>query len=161
VRGLTAREVPLLYWTASAWGGAISLSKDQPELVAQVPAVEALIDRALELDEAYSRGAIHTFLVTYEMSRRGAASEPAERARRHFERAVELSGGRDAAPFVALAEAVCVQKQDLQGFEALLARALAVDPDADPDARLVNLVMQRRARWLLSLRSDLFLTADP
>jgi predicted anti-sigma-YlaC factor YlaD len=62
---------------------------------------------------------------------------------------------------VALAEAVCVQKQDLQGFEALLARALAVDPDADPDARLVNLVMQRRARWLLSLRSDLFLTADP
>ena len=33
--------------------------------------------------------------------------------------------------------------------EALLKRALAVDPDARPEWRLSNLVSQRRARWLL------------
>ena len=45
-------------------------------------AVEALIDRALALDESFDRGAIHTFLISYEMVRQGATGDPAERARR-------------------------------------------------------------------------------
>jgi predicted anti-sigma-YlaC factor YlaD len=157
VRVGTTADVPLLYWTAAAWGGAISLSKDHPELVAQIPAMEALIDRALELDDSYGRGAIHGFLITYEMSRQGAPGDPAARARAHFDRAMVFSEGRDASPLVALAEAVAVQQQDAKEFESLLERALAIDPDAHPDTRLQNMVMQRRARWLLSRKAELFL----
>jgi hypothetical protein len=160
VRAATRADVPLLYWTAIAWAAAISLSKDTPELVAQIPAMEALMDRALELDESYGRGAIHTFLVTYEMSRQGAPGDPAARARAHFERAMALSEGKNAAPLVALAEAVAVRRQDLKEFESLLNRALAVNPNADPDTRLLNLVMQRRAHWLLSRKAELFLIED-
>jgi predicted anti-sigma-YlaC factor YlaD len=156
----TTEDVPALYWTAVAWAGAIALSKDKPETVAELPQAEAMIDRALELDESYDRGAIHAFLITYEMSRSGGTGDPAWRARAHFDRAVELSKGQDAAPFVSLAEAVSIQKQDADEFSSLLDRALAIDPDADPDTRLANLVMQRRARWLLSKKSDLFLPAD-
>jgi len=156
----TKKDVPLLYWTACAWAGAISLSKDNPDLVAQVPAMEALIDRALELDESFDHGAIHGFLISYEMNRQGAAGDPAARARQHFERAMALSGGREAAPLLALAEAVAVQKQDVKEFDSLLQQALAINPDANPEKRLVNLVMQRRARWLLSRKSELFLIAQ-
>lgn len=150
-------DVPLLYWTALAWGAVISVSKDDPHRVAEIPQMEALIDRALELDEAYGEGAIHTFLITYEMSREGAPGRAVDRSRHHFERAMELSGGRLAGPLVTLAEAVCVQEQEVQEFDRLLDRALAVDPDADPDNRLINLVMQQRARWLQSRREELFL----
>jgi hypothetical protein len=122
--------------------------------------MEALVDRALELDESYDRGAIHTFLITYEMSRQGAPGDPAARAREHFERAMALSEGKNAAPLVALAEAVAVKRQDLKEFESLLSRALAVNPNADPDTRLLNLVMQRRAHWLLSRKAELFLIED-
>jgi predicted anti-sigma-YlaC factor YlaD len=160
VRAATKADVPLLYWTAAAWGAAISLSKDNPGLIAQIPAMEALIDRALELDESHGRGAIHTFLVTYEMSRQGAPGDPAARARAHFERALALSEGKDAGPLVALAEAVTVQQQDVKEFESLLKRALAINPDANPDTRLLNVVMQRRARWLLSRKAELFLIED-
>jgi predicted anti-sigma-YlaC factor YlaD len=66
-----------------------------------------------------------------------------------------------AGPLVSLAEAVSVQNQDAAEFRALLDRALAIDPEARPEWRLVNLVMQRRARWLLSRTDDLFLTAAP
>ena len=66
VRPLGRQDVPLLYWTAASWGLAISLSKDQPDVVADVPIVEAMIDRALELDESFDSGAIHSFLITYE-----------------------------------------------------------------------------------------------
>jgi len=147
-------EAGLLYWTGAAWAASIGLSKSDPESVAELPAVEALVDRALELDEAYERGAIHTFLVGYEMVRQGAPGDPAERARRHFARAVELSGKGDAAPYVALAEAVCVPAQRRAEFGSLLGAALAVDA---PENRLANLVMQRRARWLLARSDRLFL----
>lgn len=157
VRAATTADVPLLYWTAAAWAAAIALSKDNPALIAQIPAMEAVMDRALELDEGYGRGAIHTFLIAYEMHRRGASGDPAARAREHFERAMVLSDGKNAAPLVALAEAVTVQRQDVKEFASLLNRALAIDPGANPDTRLLNLVMQRRARWLLSQKADLFL----
>jgi len=157
----TKKEVPLLYWTAAAWASIISLSKDNPNLVGEIPAMEALIDRALELDEGYANGSIHTFLITYEMIRARAVGDPAVRARKHFVRAMELSHGTDASPLVALAEAVTIQLQDPKEFESLLTRALAINPDAHPENRLVNLVMQRRARWLLGRKSELFLTNAP
>ena len=157
----TPRDVALLYWTALSWAGAISLSKDNPDLIAEMPIVEAMMDRALELDEAFDCGALHTYFITYEMSRPGGAGDPAARSRQHFERALALSGGQQAGPMVSLAEAVCVQKQDLKQFESLLKQALAINPDARPEWRLANLVMQRRAKWLLSRTEQLFLRAGP
>lgn len=161
VRATTLRDVPYLYWTAVSWAAAIALSKDNPELVADLPLVEALIDRALELDESFDHGAIHSFLISYEMSRRSGSGDPAARSRKHFTRACELSGGRLAAPFVALAEAVTIQKQDVKEFDSLLKSALSIDPDLRPESRLINLVMQRRARWLLSRKEELFLISSP
>lgn len=152
-------DVPLLYWTAAAWGAAMSVSKEVPEIVADQLIVEALIDRALELDETFGAGAIHSFLITYEMARQGVAGNPAERARRHFDRAVALSGGRAAGPYVAIAEAVSLPAQDRAGFEGFLRQALAIDLAAKPEWRLENTVMQQRARWLLARAPDLFLGA--
>ena len=62
---------------------------------------------------------------------------------------------------VSFAEAVCVQKQDLKEFETLLHQALAINPDLKPEWRLANLVMQRRAKWLLSRTDQLFLRSSP
>ena len=102
VAAMKKQDVPLMYWTAASWGAAISLSKDNPDLVADQPAVQALIDRALELDEAWNQGSIHSFLIGYESSRIGGEGDPAERARRHFDRAMELSKGELASPLVEL-----------------------------------------------------------
>jgi len=160
VRTATKKDVPLLYWTAASWGAAISLSKNNPDLVADQGIVEALIDRALVLDETFDNGAIHSFLITYEASRNGAVGDFAVRSRQHFERAMQLSAGNQAGPLVSLAEAVSVQKQDRKEFEALLNRALAIDGNAMPEFRLANLVMQRRARWLLKRTDELFLEEE-
>jgi predicted anti-sigma-YlaC factor YlaD len=157
VAATSRADVPLLYWTAAAWGAAIALAKDNPDLIADQPIIEALIDRALVLDEGFGHGAIHGLLISYEMVRPGAAGEPAARARRHFDRAVALSDGGQAGPFVTLAESVALPRQDRAEFEALLQRAIAVAPDARPELRLLNLVMQRRARWLLGRTDELFL----
>jgi len=155
-RVISVKEVPLLYWTAASWGEAISLSKDNPDLIADQPIVEALIDRAYRLDPDFEAGAIDGFLITYEPSRQGAKGDPLARSREHFARAVALSRGQLAGPYVSLAETVSVQKQDRAEFQSLLNHALAVDPDARPEWRLENLLMQRRARWLLAQVNELF-----
>jgi len=157
VLAATAREqVPLLYWTALAWAAAISLGKDSPSLVAGLPAVDALVTRAAALDPDYGEGALHSFLIGYEMSRPNAAPDAAQRARRHFMRAVELSKGRHAGPYVSLAESVAVASRDRREFESLLNSALAVDTGARPEWRLANLIIQRRALWLRTRADELF-----
>ena len=160
VKSAKIDDVPWLYWTAVSWAAAIADAKDNPDLIADLPIVEALIDCALQLDESFDRGAIHSFLITYETSRAGAEGKPEDRARKHFDRAMELCGGQLAGPLVALAEGVAVQSQNVAEFKNLLNRALAINPDAKPEWRLVNLVMQRRARWLLSRTDELFLLSD-
>ena len=157
VRAASARDVPLLYWTAVSWGAAISLSKDRPDLVADQPIVEALIDRAYELNPDFDHGAIDQFLISYEPARQGAQGDFAERAKKHFVRAIVLTDGRLASPYVAYAESVSIQKQNRAEFESLLHDALAVDPEIRQEWRLSNLIMQRRARWLLSREDELFL----
>lgn len=157
VKVATVDDVPLLFWTAAAWGSAISLSKDNPALVSDQPVVEALLDRALELDEDFDGGAIHGVLISYEMARQGLQGDPALRSKKHFDRAMELSQGKLASPLVSYAESVSVEKQNRAEFKALLEKALAIDPDAAPESRLLNLVAQRRARWLLGRVDDLFI----
>ena len=153
---LRRSDVPFLYWTAASWAGAIHLAKDDPETVADLPVVEALMDRALALDESFGDGALHALLISYESSRPGGAAGAEERARSHFRRAVELSGGKLAGPMVALAEAVAAPRQDRKEYEDLLDKALAIDVDAKPEWRLQNLVLQRRARWLLDHAEERF-----
>ena len=151
------KDVPLLYWTAASWGSAISLAKDDPQLIGDLPIVEALIDRALELDESYGEGAIHSFLITYEMIRQGGPEDPVIRAREHYQRAVELSNGNQASPYVVLAEAVSIPEQNKDEFQSLLRQALAINPDENPEWRLANLITQHRANWLLEHTEELFL----
>jgi predicted anti-sigma-YlaC factor YlaD len=160
VQRCTREDVPLLYWTAAAWASAITTGKDQPDLIADLPLIEALIDRACTLDESFDSGAIHVFLTAYELSRPGGTGDPVARARGHFERALALSGGASAGPLVTYAENVCVRRQDRAQFESLLQQALAIDPDAKPEWRLANLVLQMRARRLLARTDDLFLATS-
>jgi len=155
--GTKGQDVPLLYWTAAAWGAAIALSKDNADLLADQPILEALVDRALILDESYAQGAIHSFLITYEMVRPNGGGDPATRARSHFTRALDLSDRQQAGPYLSLAEAVALPAQDRTQFVALLQAALAIDADARPEWRQLNLTYQRRARWLLSRLDDLFI----
>ncbi len=149
-----ADDVEVLFLLSAAWGLAISNALT-PELVADLPAVRALLERALELDEDYDRGSLHSALITIEALPPELGGSP-ERARAHFDRAIELSEGLDAAPFVAFAVGVLVPAENRAEFQQRLDQALAIDPDEDTSLRLLNKVNQTRARMLLDHIDDLF-----
>ena len=150
-------DVPALYWNAAALGLGISVSKNDAEMLAHLPEVEAMLERALELDESWNEGALHAFQVTLASARPGQPDYP--KIRRHFDRALQLSGGSQAGLYVAYAEAASINKQDRSEFVSLLNKALAIDPDQYKDVRLANIVAQERARWLLERVDDLILDA--
>ena len=148
-------DVETLYYLGGAWMLAVSLGLDQPALVADLPSARALLDRALALDPGYSRGALHSAFITLE-SVGETMGGSYDRAREHFARAVELSDGLDAGPYVALASGVSVAEENRAEFRELLETAVAIDPDVETSNRLLNLVAQRRARSLLDHVDDLF-----
>jgi len=150
-----AADVPLLYWTAASWGLAISLGIDQPELAVDLPNVRVLADRALALDEKWSKGAIHELFITLDSLPEALGGNPA-RAKEHFDKAVELQQGLSPGPYVSLATGVVVSSQDRAEFERLLKTALSIDPEKDPPNRLITLVTQQRARVLLDRIDERF-----
>lgn len=152
----TKDDAPFLYWGGASWAGALSAAKDDVALIGELPIAGAMVSRVLELDEGFERGAAHEFLISYEGSRPGGSGSL---AREHYRRALEISGGQRASVHVALAEAVTIREQNLTEFRALIAAALAVDPDKVPNLRLANTIARRRARWLQSRIPDLFVEA--
>ena len=156
VEGMRKADVPALYWTGAAWGSAISADKSDMALIGDLPSVTAIMEKALELDESWNRGAIHEFFIIYDAGRTAAEGGGAESAETHFQRAMELNEGQSVAPLVALAESVCVKQQDRERFESLLKQALETDIDPFPQYRLANILAQQRAKYLLANVDGLF-----
>lgn len=150
----TSDDADALYWAGAGWAAATSLDKEDLDLVAELPVAASLVGRILEINEEFDRGAAHEFFVSYEGARPGGSTDA---ARRHFARALILSQGKRASVYLALAETVVVGEQAAAEFRQLLDKAMAIDPDKAPELRLANVIAQRRARWLLSRMSDLFL----
>jgi hypothetical protein len=72
---MTIENLETLYWTGVAWSAAISLGKDYPALIAGLPTVDAIVDRATALDPDFDDGGLHTFLISFEMGRPTAGAE--------------------------------------------------------------------------------------
>jgi len=156
VSRLQRDDVPLLYWTVASWAGAIAANKRDLELVGDLPLIASLLDRALQLDEAWDQGALHEFAISFDPARPEGTT--LQKQRQHFERARQLTKGEKISPLVTYAQAVSGPAQNKREYEALLKEAASFDVE-QPKARkhrLANVLAQRRARYLLAHEDDVF-----
>ncbi len=157
--GTVKYDVDEIYWLGASWGSAIAVGVDQPDLVADFPVVRTLMEKALALDEDYADGAIHEVFITLDGMSPSMGGDAAK-ARKHFERAVELSKGKSASAYVAMAASVAQPAQNKDEFLKLLDQALAINADDEPNTRLATLIAQKRARILQSRVDELFTDGD-
>ena len=143
-------EIGVAYWAAASWGGFISLSKDDPNIVADLPLAVRLAQLAWGKSPNYAEGALSSLMGSFESSRPGGSRE---QALIYFDQAIAASAGKSAGPFVAKAEGIALPAGDRVAFEALLHQALAA---CDSRRDLQNEVMRERAQWLLETAGDLF-----
>lgn len=143
-------EIGVAYWAAASWGGYISLSKDQPEVVADLPQVIRLAHLAWETQPDFGEGALASLMGALEVARAGGSRH---QAMAYFDQAIAASAGQSAGAFVAKAEGIALPAGDRSAFEALLQQALAA---STLRRDLQNEVMRERAQWLLDTADDLF-----
>ena len=141
----------------AAWGGVSASLSLRPLTDAQSEQlVGSLLDRAMQLDEAYDQGALHEFALTFDPARPEGTTP--QKQRQHFERCRQLSQGERISYLVTYAQSVSATTQNKREYEALLKEAASFDVD-QPKARknrLENVLAQRRAVWLLAHEEDVF-----
>jgi hypothetical protein len=147
---LTQAQVPLAYWAAASLGGWISMSKDEPDLVADLPLSMRLAELAWKANPDYGNGALASLMGTLEAAKVGGSKH---KTQAYFDQAIKLSRGKDAGPYVAKAEGVALPAEDKKMFEQLLNQALDISKQ---HRSLQNEVMRERAQWLLASMDDLF-----
>lgn len=147
---LRAEQVELAYWAAASWGAYIALSKDDPDAVADLPAVVRLAQWAWNTAPGHGNGALASLMGTLEAARPGGSSA---RATQFFDQAITLGDGKNAGPYVAKAEALALPAGDRPAFEVLLRQALKASAQRRD---MSNQVMHNRAEWLLGMADDLF-----
>ncbi|MBS1145493.1 MAG: hypothetical protein H6R14_2899 [Proteobacteria bacterium] len=150
---LSPARVGLAYWAATAWGGWISLSKDDPDVVADLPQAVRLTRLAWAADPEWGQGALTGLLATFEAARPGGSQA---QALAWFDQAIAQGGSNNAGALVGKAEGHALPAGDRDLFESLLKQALAVEDAPDSPQALQNEVMRRRAAWLLEQAPDLF-----
>jgi predicted anti-sigma-YlaC factor YlaD len=153
-------DVPALYWSAAAGLSAFSLDPFDIDLGMRIMEFYALIERAYELDPDFNQGALDEFLLLFYASIPAGMGGDISKVEIHFERALEKSAGLSAGTYVAYAQAVCIPAQNYDKFKEMLDKALAIDVDANPSNRLVNIISQRKARFLLASAGRFFIDYD-
>jgi len=151
---LRVDDLPATYWYTAALGRAITTDLGDAALLVQGRTVKALLDRGLDMDEAWGKGAFHELYMGVP-AQLGGSPEVAEA---HFARAMELNQGTSVGPMVSLAEAVYKPRQDREGYTTVLNEVLAFDPDLHRETRLTNILAQQYAQWLLSKTDEFFWT---
>jgi hypothetical protein len=147
---LTQAQVPLAYWAAASLGGWISMSKDEPDVVADLPLSMRLAELAWQVNPAYGEGALASLMGTLEGAKVGGSRQ---KVQAYFDQAIALGAGKEAGPLVAKAEGVALPTEDRKQFEQLLKQAIDISQE---NRSLQNEVMRERAQWLLSVVDELF-----
>ena len=155
LRATDEKDVANLYSLGTAWAGWIQASSEDMNAVAQLPYVEAVINRIVELDETYDDGGVYIYLGVLSILLPPSLGGQPELARQHFERAVELSRGTNLLAKVVFAERYARLMFDRELHDRLLQEVLAADPYI-PGRTLSNTYAQQRARELLASSDQYF-----
>lgn len=153
-------DTDLLYWTALGWLAAFSVNPFDMDLGQTVPRTRAMIERVQALNPDFGHGSLDSFYVGYYGSLPAVLGGDPSKARDYFAKAQAKAGKTDTSSLMALATTVSVNEQNAAEFKSLLERVLAFDVNSAPDNRLVNILNQRKARWLLAHIDDFFIETD-
>ena len=152
----THLDVKGLFWTAMPLASAVNLSKEDVEMIAWVPKAKALIARVLELEPGYYDAAPHMiFGALYGSMGKMLGGDP-DKAKKHFEKALELTKRRFLLVQVMYAMTAAVQNQDRALFDKLLKEVAEADLSIYPEQTLANVAAKRRGKRLMTKADELF-----
>lgn len=156
LNALGKKDIPYLFWAATCWANWISLNLDSMEALAELPRVEMMMKRVLELDEGFYYGGPHLFMGIWYASRPKIAGGDLKKAQGHFLKALDLGQGKFLMAYVYYANYYARQTLDKDLFVSTLQKVLEARADIFSDLTLLNTVAQKKAKELLSRVEEYF-----
>jgi hypothetical protein len=156
VTRLGKKDLPYLFWSATCWANWINLNLDSMEAISELPRVEWMMKRALELDEGFYYGGPHLFMGIWLTSRPKIAGGDLKKAQEHFLKALDLGHGNFLMAYVYYANYYARKTMDKDLFTSTLQKVLETPADISPDLILVNTVAKKKAKELLSHTEEYF-----
>jgi hypothetical protein len=151
-----SRDAPYLFWAATAWGNWINLNISSISAMAELPRVEKLIRRVIELDEGYYYGGAHLFMGILMASRPKIAGGSLDKARAHFLKAKEMGHNQFLMADIYYAQYYAKKRFDKDLYIQILKDVLAQPADLVPELTLLNTVAQKKAAKMLAEADDYF-----
>ncbi len=148
-------DLPALYGYASALATWIKANASDWGAIAKLPQLTVLFERCVELDENFDNGGAHVFLGVLGTKLPPSFGGKPELGRAHFERALEISEGKNLMVYVLMAESYARAVFDQELHDELLQTVLA-KPATIPGLTLANTLAKQRAAVLLEESSDFF-----
>jgi len=155
LREVEPEDVRHVFWAGACWGGLINITMDET-LAADLPIVELLIGRALELDPTYYFASGHLFFGMLYAGRSEMLGGDLERGKKHFEEAIRLMDGKFLLTKLFFAKSYAVNKQDAALYVKLLNEVVNDSSQAPAEMWMANNVARRSAARLLNSVGDFF-----
>ncbi len=155
IKKLGKKDVPALYWTAFNWANWLNLNLDDPSAIVDVPRVEAMIKRVIEISPDYNFGTAQAMLGVLEISRPKMLGGNPKKSLEHFEKAMSANPNYLMTKVLfAQFYAKATMNKDL--YKSTLQEVLSADPSAISNQRLAGEMAKRRAKLLLDKRHSQF-----
>jgi len=150
------KQVSTLFWVGNIWAGWIASSNEGAAAMADLPWVEALMERVLELDPGFYYGGPHLFKAILLSARPEQFGGNLKKAQEQFQKALDYSQGKFLMTDVYYAEYYARQTLNRELFVSTLKRVLETSARVEPDLTLANTLAQRKAKKLLAQVDEFF-----
>ena len=155
LEGIDKNQVEYLYAYAVSWLSHLEATSSDWSAVAELPWVQAAMERVLVLDEAHDNGGIHVYLgILYALRPPVLGGQP-NLAQKHFERSIVLTDGSDLSAKVEYARRYARMMFDRELHDRLLTEVLQASVEV-PGRTLFNVLAQQDAKELLESSAEYF-----
>lgn len=147
-------DVPVLYTVGSSWASSIQANSGDWNAIADLPKVQALMERVIKLDPLYEHGNAHLYLGVLATQLPPDLGGRAEEGRGHFEQAIKIND-RNLIAKVLYARQYARLVFDRELHDRLLNEVLGAPTEAD-GLTLSNTLAKQEAERLLASADDYF-----
>jgi len=149
------KDIATIYGFGAAWAGQIQVNSGNWNAIADLPKLQALLLRVATLEPRYDDGGAYLYLGVINSIRPASLGGKPDEGKANFDKALELSGGRNQMVRVLYAQFYARLVFDQELHDKLLNEVLAADPHA-PRLTLINTLAKGKAKALLESGKDYF-----
>lgn len=152
---ISREQVGFLFWGAYGWTTWIRFQEGAPGALVDLPTIEHMMLRVVELNDSFYYGSAHIFLGAYYSSRPEMYGGKPQESREHFEQALVISNRQFLLAQVTYAETYARMVFDKKLYQDLLNEVIE-QPLEDNEMASSNALAQVMAKKLLDAADEYF-----